>query len=358
MISVIVPVYNAGKYLEDCVESVLSQSYRNLELILVDDGSTDGSAELCDQIGAEDERVRVVHQKNGGVSNARNAGLDIASGDVIAFLDCDDYILPGMYETMMDKMGAAGTRIAICTVMDEQEDGSVRKVDTGETMLITGRDALRNLVTGMGDKAGHRETVWFSVWNKLYDAALFNPVPGKKGQDEPGIRFDPDTDSAEDVPVNLAAFSQVDRIVYYEKPFYFWRFRGESQSNLREPKTLRCGGRTSRYLFDYAKRLPEQDRPATVTASVRHFYWYYTGGVYALSLARKRERKGTGEDGRRPEDYIVLRKYMTAFLKAITIDPFYEKYTERRFKAAVWLMLRTPGLFGALWLFYRRLKRF
>lgn len=363
MISVIVPVYNAGVYLEACVDSVLSQTYGNLELILIDDGSTDGSGELCDAFALRDTRVRVIHRENGGVSRARNTGLDAAKGDIIAFLDCDDYILPGMYEVLIDKKYQAKARIAVCTVIDEQEDGSARRFDTGETMLITGADALRNLVTGMGDNAGHRETIWFSVWNKLYDAELFNPG------DEPGsdecrrIRFDPETDSAEDVPVNLAAFSKTARILYYEKPYYFWRFRRESQSNIRAPKALRGGTCTSRYLFDCAKTLPESDRAAAVTAAVRHFYWYYTGGVYALSQARGGgfRGNGAGNNGHAErysrEDYLRLLEDMRASLKGISTDPSYRRYTAGRFKAAVWLILRAPALFGALWLFYRRLKR-
>jgi len=347
VISVIVPVYNAEEYLEECVDSVLSQSYINIELILVNDGSTDGSGELCDALAETDKRIVVIHQENGGVSKARNAGLDAATGNRIAFVDCDDYILPGMYETLIGKMRETAALIAVCTVIDEREDGRVRRFDTGETMLISGREAMRNLVTGMGDRAGNRETIWFSVWNKIYDAALFKS----------GIRFDPETDSAEDVPVNLAAFSQVDHILYYEKPYYFWRYRKESQSNMRAPEALRGGARTSRYLFDYAKMLPEKDCPATVTAAVRHFYWYYTGCVYALSQARKQAKSGAAAPGREPEDYLCLRKYMLASLVAIISDPYYKKYTYGRFKATVWFMLRAPDLFGFVWLFYRRLKK-
>jgi|GEM_PF-943469 len=361
MISVIVPVYNADGYLEDCVESVLSQSYGNLELILVDDGSTDGSGELCDALAEHDARIIVIHRENGGVSRARNTGIEAAKGDLIAFLDCDDLILPGMYEALTDKMHKSGARIAVCTVIDEQEDGSARKVDTGETMLISGRDALRNLVTGMGDRAGHRETIWFSVWNKLYDASLFKA----------GIRFDPETDSAEDVPVNLAAFSQVEHILYYEKPYYFWRYRCESQSNLKAPGALRGGTHTSRYLFEYAKALAEQDRKAAVTAAVRHFYWYYTACVYALSEARKLESKARAEkvtadetaksekkgNGRKPENYVRLRNEMRVALREMSADPAYKKYTKGRFKITVWLMLYMPGFFSVIWLWYRRLKR-
>ena len=357
MISVIMPVYDAEDYIEGSVDSILSQSYRNIELLLVDDGSTDGSGELCEALASRDGRVKVIHLQNGGVSRARNAGLDAAKGDVISFVDCDDYILPGMYETLVEKMEKAKARIAVCTVIDQQEDGGTRTVDTGETMLITGRDALRNLVTGMGDSAGHRETIWFSVWNKLYDAKLFNPADTSDDARVQGIRFDPDTDSAEDVPVNLAAFAQVDHILYYEKPYYFWRYRTGSQSDLKTPKALGGGVRTSRYLFDYAKTLSEGDRRAAVTAAARHFYWYFTACVFALNKAKATGRKAKASpEGRAPEDYLRLRADMVRDLKEIASDPVFKEYAAGRFKATVFLMTRAPGLFSAIWLVYRRLK--
>jgi hypothetical protein len=142
------------------------------------------------------------------------------------------------------------------------------------------------------------------------------------------------------------------------------------------PKALKGGARTSRYIFDYAKTLQEKDKPAAVTAAIRHFYWYYTGCVYALSQSRKLTKKkpsdiaGSAEDeairtdgsdvridGRNPEDYLRLRKYMIALLRATVSDPDYSKYTERRFKAVVWLILNAPGFFGAIWLCYRKLKK-
>lgn len=103
LLSVIVPVYNVESYLNQCVESILSQSHTELELILVDDGSPDRSGSMCDRWAEKDHRVRVIHKENGGVCSARNAGLDAARGDYIAFVDSDDWLDPGMYETMMEQ---------------------------------------------------------------------------------------------------------------------------------------------------------------------------------------------------------------------------------------------------------------
>ena len=96
-ISIIVPVYNVEAYLERCVESILSQTYTNFELLLINDGSTDASGYLCDQLALRDQRIRVIHKENGGLSAARNTGIDYASSDLIGFIDSDDYIDEDMY---------------------------------------------------------------------------------------------------------------------------------------------------------------------------------------------------------------------------------------------------------------------
>ena len=100
MISIVVPVYNTEKYLKRCVDSILAQTYTDLEIILVDDGSKDSSGAICDEYAKQDQRIQVVHKKNGGVSSARNLGLDLAQGEYIAFVDSDDYLDPNMYEEM------------------------------------------------------------------------------------------------------------------------------------------------------------------------------------------------------------------------------------------------------------------
>lgn len=122
-ISVIVPAYNAQDYLEKCIASILNQSFKDIELIIVDDGSKDRTAEICDKSAASDGRVRVIHQANGGVSRARSAGLDTASGEYIAFVDTDDYILPEAYETMLAEIEKTGADTALCNFLAESPSG-------------------------------------------------------------------------------------------------------------------------------------------------------------------------------------------------------------------------------------------
>ena len=114
MISIIVPIYNVEKYLRRCIDSILGQTYRDLEVILVDDGSPDGCGAICDAYAEKDVRVTVIRQKNAGVSAARNAGLACARGEWIGFVDPDDFIVPNMYQEMLDAINVTGAELAVC----------------------------------------------------------------------------------------------------------------------------------------------------------------------------------------------------------------------------------------------------
>ena len=111
-ISVIVPVYKVEAFLDRCVQSIVSQSYKNLEIILVDDGSPDNCPSLCDAWAAKDSRIKVIHKENGGLSDARNAGMAIATGELMGFVDSDDWIAPGMYQHLYDRMKEDNSDIA------------------------------------------------------------------------------------------------------------------------------------------------------------------------------------------------------------------------------------------------------
>lgn len=122
LISVIVPVYNVEDYLDECVRSIMNQTHRHLEIILVDDGSTDRSAEMCDDFARKDARIRVIHKVNGGASSARNAGLDIATGQYFAFVDSDDYIMQDMYERMLAPLHDE-VQLSVCSLYYQYEPG-------------------------------------------------------------------------------------------------------------------------------------------------------------------------------------------------------------------------------------------
>ena len=159
LISVIVPVYKAENYLDKCVRSIVDQTYRNLEIILVDDGSPDGSGAMCDAWAAKDSRIRVIHQKNAGGGAARNAGLDVASGAYIAFVDSDDYMAPHMLEHLHSLL-IQGADIAECAHVDATDDDAVFPDGPVSISHWDTRSAMEAHI--------HDRFFRQLIWNKLY----------------------------------------------------------------------------------------------------------------------------------------------------------------------------------------------
>lgn len=154
LISIIIPVYRTEKYLRKCVESVLAQTYTNLEIILVDDGSPDNCGKICDEYAAKDKRIRVIHQPNQGLSAARNAGLDIAKGEYIGFVDSDDYIEPDMYEYLYGLIIRDNASMSVCCVC--QDEGFRERKPCQHPYLLIGASEIFSF------------NEWIFATNKLY----------------------------------------------------------------------------------------------------------------------------------------------------------------------------------------------
>ena len=165
LVSIIIPIYNVRKYLEKCIRTVREQSYTNIEIILVDDGSTDGSGDECDKFAKEDERIIVIHKKNGGLSDARNYGLDKARGDYIVFVDSDDYINGRMIELMLNCYVKEEYDLVICldkAVYDDYGEEDDKKFDASKVRTITPKEVLDDsLVT---------------AWNKMYKSETWKEL--------------------------------------------------------------------------------------------------------------------------------------------------------------------------------------
>lgn len=146
LISVIVPVYNVESYVEQCARSVMEQTYRNIELILVDDGSPDKSGEICDRLATEDSRVRVLHKANGGLSDARNFGLAQARGELIAFIDSDDFVAPTYIEYLYSLITQTGADISSCIFLRSGDRSAPLPDDPGEVKVMSGIEACRMLL--------------------------------------------------------------------------------------------------------------------------------------------------------------------------------------------------------------------
>ena len=167
LISVIVPIFKVENYLDACVASILGQTYSNLELILIEDGSPDRSGEICDAWAAKDPRVKVIHKENGGGGLARNVGLDAASGDLIAFVDSDDYIAPDMFAYLYSLL-EQGADIAECGYADVVEDGFCFPEEEGAVTFVTPEEALRENIYDT-----HFRQL---IWNKLYRREMIEDI--------------------------------------------------------------------------------------------------------------------------------------------------------------------------------------
>ena len=175
MISIIVPVYNVEKYIRKCVSTLITQTYSDIEIILVDDGSTDASGDICDELASIDKRIRVIHKENGGLSDARNTGIANARGEYIGFVDSDDYVHSSMYETLWKNIENEKADIAYCDFywIDEteiiQESLGDSKMQVFEGTDILERIYKLNLPTVI-------------AWNKLYRKSLFDSVKFPRGK--------------------------------------------------------------------------------------------------------------------------------------------------------------------------------
>lgn len=174
LISIIVPVYNVEKYLSRCVDSILQQTYKNIEVVLVDDGSTDNSGNICDLYGQKDDRIVVVHKKNGGLSSARNAGLDIAKGDYIGFIDSDDFISANMYELLVKELVYDSCKISNIMYVIAYASGEQRasRVPHTKNEVLSVERYLEELLLHLGD---------VSVCTKLFPKTLIGDVRFAEG---------------------------------------------------------------------------------------------------------------------------------------------------------------------------------
>ncbi len=177
-VSVIVPVYKVEKYLAECVESIRSQTYKNIEIILVDDGSPDSCPVMCDAFALGDSRVRVIHKQNGGLSSARNAGLDVAAGEYICFVDSDDYISDDMVSVLYEAAKNADAEMALCSLErfgDGTQAGNYLKHMPFEDGVLTS-DEVCDLLTSM------YEACYAVACNKLYKKSLFDGLRFTEGR--------------------------------------------------------------------------------------------------------------------------------------------------------------------------------
>lgn len=223
LVSVIVPVFNVESYLAEALDSVICQTYTNLEIIVIDDGSTDGSGRICDEYAGKDRRIRVIHQENRGLSAARNAGLDVMKGETVSFLDSDDAYYPEFIETMMTAMIRENAEIVTCK-------NSIQRT-TGKMTGSRDEKIYPLIQPGVYDRAETLraladEQINHSVWNKLYRKELWS-----------GIRF-PEGSVYEDIAITYRLIDRSRKICVLDLPLYMYRKRPGSISNVKSAKNI------------------------------------------------------------------------------------------------------------------------
>ena len=205
LISVIITAYNVEKYIRQCIESLLAQTFASIEFILVDDGSTDRSGEICDQYAQQYERIQVIHRPNGGPSAARNAGLAIARGKYIGYVDGDDWIEPEMYQKMYDACEQNGAQMAICSYRQWGE-GAEKMNPTGNVLVLSKMEAMELYI--MGDKQYH---IYNSVWSKLFLRSLIDNLRFQEGH------------KSEDIMYTTCTLGKVETCVFVDELLYNYR---------------------------------------------------------------------------------------------------------------------------------------
>lgn len=213
LISVVVPVYNVENYLKKCIDSIINQTYKKLEIILVDDGSTDSSKEICDEYIKKDGRIKVIHKENGGLSSARNVGIDIANGKYICFIDSDDWIEKSMLEKLINIAKNNNFDIVLCDYfIAYDEKNQIQKEDI-EYKEYSNYEALNKMYD---DKLGVSMII---AWNKLYNIHLFDDIRYPIGKIH------------EDEFTTYKLIFKADKICYSNEKLYYYRQQDKSITN-------------------------------------------------------------------------------------------------------------------------------
>lgn len=223
LISVIVPVYNVEKYLEECINSIINQTYKNLEIILIDDGSTDKSGEICDEFATQDNRIVVIHKENGGLSSARNAGLDIMQGEYLSFIDSDDMVDENLIQTLFLLIEKYKTKIAICGYDKFSQNSDIDKIK--EKNLTINDDFSYTPEEVFNESLKVKTFFTKCAWRNLVHKSIYQ-----------NLRF-PVGENYEDVAVFFDVFNQSNTAFTY-KNLYFYRFNLSSISNTFKDSSL------------------------------------------------------------------------------------------------------------------------
>ncbi len=205
-VSVIIPIYKVEKYLDECIRSVVKQSHTNLEIILVDDGSPDACPAMCDKWADKDDRIQVIHKENGGLSDARNAGMKTMTGDYVLFVDSDDYLANNMVEELLEKANQYSCDIVMCNKTVVTKTNQKKELDDESVQVFEGDDIVENYLYQRNDFCS-------GIWNKLIKMEIIKDLEFPKGI------------NSEDYYMYSFIYYRAKKMIKYNKCLYYYRIR-------------------------------------------------------------------------------------------------------------------------------------
>ena len=261
-ISVILTIYKVEKYLDECLESVVNQTYKNLEIILVDDGSPDNCPKLCDEWAKKDDRIKVIHKKNGGVASARNVGIRAATGKYLSFIDSDDYVERNLYEIAIEKLKENNAQIFVFGRSYLYGDKIEKNNNANEELVMNTEEAL--------DKMNMFQYYDVAPWDKVYETKLFD-----------GIEF-PLGKLCEDWYIIYKIIAKAEKVVYNSMPLYVYRQRANSITHSNHVEINREPINASKEVLEFIReKYPNIEKNAlskyvVSCIGVYNNYLYYT----------------------------------------------------------------------------------
>lgn len=253
MISIVIPVYNVSQYIDKCMEGVINQTYKDIEIILINDGSTDNSGEICDRWGKRDNRIQVIHKKNGGLSSARNCGIDCAKGEYIMFIDSDDIISVNLCERLANLLIEQDANISICEVLHIFDNTDIKFDFEDIRHTYNSVEAICEM--------WYQRSFLPSAWGKLYKRSLFNNVRFTEG-----ILF-------EDIDIMHELFYQCDKIAYTRMKMYGYVHRENSittkKYSKRDSIILEISEKLLKFSSNKEKSLNDAAKAYSVAAGLR-----------------------------------------------------------------------------------------